>query len=107
MEIFLFTLGIIGMTHILVDSDMPFILWFRNIVDKYLPVKWSKLIHCYVCTGFWAGLFCGWAAFSTITYSQIFLAGCAGSFLANFMAIYMNYLEAKTIITLDEKSSGG
>lgn len=107
MDIFLFVFGVIGMTHIMVDSDMPFLLWFRNKVDKYLPTKWSKIVHCYVCQGFWCGLFCGWAAFTGITWVQILLAGCAGSLLANFMAIYMNYLEAKTIITLDENKHPG
>jgi hypothetical protein len=106
MEIFLFALGAVGMTHILVDSDMPFIVWFRNIVDKHLPAKWSKLIHCYVCSGFWSGLFCGWAAFNTITFPQLFLAACTGSLLSNFAAIYMNYLEAQTMVSLPPDKEG-
>lgn len=105
MEIFLFSLGVIGMTHILVDSTI--FQWLRDLADAKLPAKVAKILHCYQCSGFWVGLFCGWAAFATITYPQIFLAGCAGSILANFMAIYMNYLEARTIITLDDKASGG
>lgn len=103
MEIILFCLGVIGMTHIAVDSDMFLIQWFRDTVDKYLPLWLSKLVHCYVCSGFWCGLFCGWAAFPGISGQQIFLAGCAGAILSNFMAIYMNYLEARTIITLDKQ----
>jgi hypothetical protein len=104
MEIFLFVFGVIGMTHIIVDSTI--FQWLRDFMDKRLPEKVSKLIHCYQCSGFWSGLFCGWCAFSQITLQQLFLAGCAGSVLANFMAIYMNYLEAKTIISLDDKSGG-
>lgn len=102
MEIFLFSLGVVGMTHIIVDASI--FQWLRDYMDAKFPDKVSKLIHCYQCSGFWCGLFCGWAAFSVISWQQLFLAGCAGSLLANFMAIYMNYLEAKTIITLDDKS---
>lgn len=98
MEIFLFILGVVGMTHIIVDASI--FEWLRNLMDAKLPEKVSKLIHCYQCTGFWCGIFCGWAAFATITIPQLFLAGCAGSVLANFMALYMNYLEARTLITL-------
>lgn len=104
MEIVIFCFGVIGMTHIIVDSDMPLILWFRNTVDKLLPQKISKMVHCYVCTGFWCGLFCGWAV--GITGWQIFVAGCAGSVLANFMAIFLNYLEAQTIIKLNDNDKG-
>jgi hypothetical protein len=101
MEIILFILGVVGMTHIIVDASI--FQWLRDYMDKHLPEKVSKLIHCYQCTGFWCGGFCGWAAFTNLTLSQIFLAGCAGSLLANFMAIYMNYLEARTIINLEHK----
>jgi hypothetical protein len=105
MEILLFMLGVVGMTHIIVDASI--FQWLRDYMDTKLPEKVSKLIHCYQCTGFWCGLFCGLAAFAGITWQQIFLAGCAGSVLANFMAIYMNYLEARTIITLDESKHTG
>lgn len=101
MEIILFVLGVAGMTHIIVDASI--FQWLRDYMDAKLPEKVSKLIHCYQCTGFWCGAFCGWAAFTNITLPQMFLAGCAGSLLANFMAIYMNYLEAKTIISLEQK----
>lgn len=98
MEIILFILGVIGMTHIIVDATI--FQWLRDLIDKYLPEKLAKGIHCYQCTGFWCGLFCGWAAFSAITLPQLFVAGCAGSVLANFAALYMNYIEAMTVITL-------
>jgi hypothetical protein len=97
MEIFLFTLGVIGMTHILVDATIFQPL--RDWMDAKLPEKVSKLIHCYQCTGFWCGLFCGFLAFP-FNYGYLFLAGCAGSVLANFVALYMNYLEALTVINL-------
>lgn len=114
MEIFLFALGVIGMTHIIVDATI--FQGFRDCVDKYLPASISKVFHCYQCLGFWSGLFCGWFAFTyhdnvtnidhALTWGQLFLAGCSGSLLSNFMAIYLNYLEAKTIINLDKNDSG-
>ena len=100
MEFFLFFLGVIGMTHIIVDAAI--MQWLRDLFDKFLPEYLSKLIHCYQCSGFWCGMFCGWAAFTSISYWQIFLAGFAGSFLSNFSAIYMNYIEAKTLVNLIE-----
>lgn len=108
MEILLFILGVIGMTHIIVDATI--FQWLRDLVDKYLPEKLAKGIHCYQCTGFWCGLFCGWVMFSTTAwwwllpypenFMKVFVAGCAGSILANFAALYMNYIEAMTVITL-------
>lgn len=101
MEIFLFALGVIGMTHIIVDASI--FQWLRDLIDKYLSEKVAKGIHCYQCTGFWSGILCGWIAFANISVLQLFLAGCAGSLLANFMAIYMNYLEAQTLINLPKE----
>ena len=98
MEIILFIFGSVGLTHIIVDSNI--IQPVRDAFDKYLPEKIAKLIHCYVCSGFWAGLFCSWAAFSSITPWQILVGGFASSFLANFVAVFMNYLEAATFINM-------
>jgi len=99
MEILLFILGVIGMTHIIVDASI--FQWLRNAIDKYLPEKVAAGIHCYQCTGFWCGLFCGWIMLSDSPL-KMFVAGCAGSVLANFAALYMNYLEARTIISLPD-----
>ncbi len=90
------------MTHILVTSEMPIIAWFRSLLSK-LPGKWSTIATCYVCQGFWCGLLCGYLAFPDVTLSQVFLSGCAGSFLAQLSAIYLNYLEAATLINLPEE----
>ena len=46
-------------------------------------------------------------AFTTVTPLQIVCAGFAGSFLANIAAIFMNYLEARTIVHLDEGDKDG
>jgi hypothetical protein len=98
MEIILFIFGSVGLTHIVVDSSL--MLPIRELFDKYLPEKVAKLIHCYQCSGFWCGLFCCWAAFPGATWWQILVGGFAASVLANFMAIFMNYLEASTFINM-------
>lgn len=107
MAYILFFFGVIGMTHILVDSTIMEPL--RNWFDKNLPEKVSKLIHCYQCSGFWCGIICGWMAVPDITYFQLFVAGCAGSFLSNFAALWMNVLEAQAVVTLynNKEQNGG
>ena len=55
---------------------------------------------CHQCCGTWVGFIVAWIVFEDITWGQIFIGGCAGSFLANFAAIYMNYLDAQSFATL-------
>lgn len=98
MEIVLFVLGSIGFTHIIVDSTI--MQWLRDTFDKYLPEKVAKGIHCYQCTGWYTGSFCCWAVFPNVSLMQILVGGFASSFLANFLAVIMNYLEASTMINL-------
>jgi hypothetical protein len=118
LEIILFVLGVVGFTHIMVDGKimLPLREWLVNpsfdcwaalrYVYKEIilhPVKWttgvlSSMIGCYQCCGFWCGLVCGFAMFGGFWHTL--MAGFAGSFLANFVAIYMNYLEAQTIVNL-------
>lgn len=98
MEIILFVFGAIGLTHIVVDSAI--MLPVRDCFDKFLPEKLAKIIHCYVCSGFWCGLFCCWAAFPSASAWQILVGGFAASFLANFLAVFMNYIEAATFINM-------
>ena len=38
---------------------------------------------------------------------MIFACGCAGAFLATWGATYLNYLESKTFINLDEETEVG
>lgn len=108
MEIILFILGVVGMTHIVVDASI--FAWLRDLIDKHLPEKVAAGIHCYQCTGFWCGLFCGWIMLSNTWWwhflplpespLRVFVAGCAGSVLANIVALYMNYLETQMFISL-------
>ena len=60
----IFVFGVVGITHIIVDGDIfqP----VRDFWDKIMPEYIAKLIHCYMCAGFWVGIFAYWLLF----YSQ-------------------------------------
>lgn len=104
-DFLLFVVSVIGMTHIIVDSDMPLVAWLREYSKKLLakiPPKdhWQEILSCYQCCGTWCGFFAGTVL---ITYNifGIFLCGCAGGFLAKLGGFYLDYLQAQTIINLD------
>lgn len=106
IEFLLFCLSVVGMSHILADGKI--FSWLRNFIQKYLPSIFHEMITCYQCNGFWCGVFCSLIFFvphlksylSIVGY--LFAAGCAGSFLSNFAAIYMNYLENNTSFNLHD-----
>jgi len=94
-EILFFIFGVIGLTHIVVDSQL--MAPVRDWLKKILPPKIFTIFQCYQCSGFWCGLICGWFIL-THSIPLVILAGCAGSFLAQMGALYLNYLEAKSIV---------
>lgn len=99
-EIMLFVFGVIGMSHIIVDSKifLPVREWF----NKNWPFV-GEMLGCYQCSGFWSGMFCGWAILGLPTWwhlMYLLVAGFAGSFLSMLAAAYLNYLEAKTLVDL-------
>jgi hypothetical protein len=104
-DLLLFVFAVIGMTHIIVDSDMPLIVWLRENITKllsYIPGNWGKILGCYQCCGTWCGFFCG---FFLISHNPwfVFLSGCAGSFVAQWGVRYLDYLEAVTLSSLIDK----
>lgn len=87
----LFCLAVIGMTHILVDSEImgPVEDWAK----AHLPAKiHHALFECYQCSGFWCGI-----ALGVLIVSHdprvLFACGCAGSFLADLSESVFKYLE--------------
>ena len=102
LELTLWFFGSIGMTNIVVESDIS-----KSVKDRikpYLPAFFMKMLNCYQCSGFWCGLFtttlmyifCGW---NLDKLHYIFLGGCATSFLATFFAFFQTYLEANSMIS--------
>ena len=65
VNIILFCLGVIGITHIIVDSKLfeGIRNWFEKdfaeIASKNAYDWINSVIRCYQCCGFWVGLLCG------------------------------------------------
>jgi len=101
-EIVVWLLGSIGMTNIIVESDIAKAV--KDKIKPYLPEFFMKALNCYQCSGFWSGVFTttllhifnGWG---TDKLHLIFLGGCATSFLATFFAFLQTYLEANSVIS--------
>ena len=99
----LFCLGVVGMTHIIVDPatiTKP----FRDFVSKYCFSWLDKLLSCYQCCGTWVGFLLGFLLISDNIF-VVFSCGMTGSFLSTLSASFLNYLEARTIINLEENSN--
>lgn len=99
-SVVLFAFSVIGLTNIVVDPAAIFAP-VRNLIEKFAPSWASKLVSCYQCSGTWAGFICGYAIFGS-SPTTVFCCGMAGSFLATFAATYTNYLEAKSLVGVDE-----
>lgn len=99
-SVLLFSLAVVGLTNIVVDPAAIFAP-VREVIDR-MDVKWlSKLVSCYQCTGTWAGFLCGALIFGTEP-AIVFCCGMAGSFIATLSATYVNYLEARSILGVNE-----
>ena len=94
MNFLLFILATIGMSHIVVDSSL--FAPVREWLGKKIPFI-GKIMDCYQCSGTWCGFVMG-ALLISYDPIIIFACGCAGSFLSNFAAMVMNYIEAKSIV---------
>ena len=101
MNLILFVLATIGLTNIVVESTI--FAPIRELAKKFLPNYLSKVFDCFQCSGFYSGLIC---SFIFITHDPLFIVGCgfAGSFLAVFGNVFINYLEARTIVFMGEDS---
>jgi hypothetical protein len=100
-NLILFALAVVGFTHIIVDPA-TIMKPFRNFVSKYCNDWINKLFSCYQCCGTWIGFFCGFVLISRNIF-VVFLCGMAGSFLSTWAATYLNYLEAKSIISIGDE----
>jgi hypothetical protein len=97
----LFACAVIGLTNIVVDPA-SIMLPFREFVEKNCPKWLNKVFSCYQCFGTWAGFLCGYLILDQRPFI-VFMCGMAGSFLATMSATYMNYLEAKSIVGVEQE----
>ena len=96
----LFMLSAIGMSHIIIDGSI--FASTRNFLKTRLPESVYTIFECYICCGFWTGVFAGMVL---ITFNPFgaFLCGCAGSFLSNLAASFLNLIESVAIKNMGEK----
>jgi hypothetical protein len=97
----LWIFGCIGMTHIIVESDIS--KKFKDFIEPYTPNFIFKALGCYQCTGFWSGVIITTAYLimqDNINdfWFLIFVGGCASSFLSTFSAILLTYFEANSMV---------
>lgn len=104
LNFFLFILATIGMTNIIVDSNLfqP----VRNWLKKVLPEKMYELVECHQCCGTWCGFFCG-AFLISWHPMHIFFCGCAGSFLASTNYLLTELVLSKTDFEVDVEMPNG
>jgi hypothetical protein len=95
-----FCLAVIGLTNIIVDPA-TIMQPLRDFIEKRCHPWINKLVSCYQCSGTWVGFFCGYLILSKDPFI-VFLSGMAGSFLATFSAIFLTYLEARSIVDANE-----
>ncbi len=88
----LFILAVIGMTHIMVDSEImePVEDWSKSRLPEMVH---HALFNCYQCSGFWCGLLLS----PLVSFNPFVMVACgyAGSFLADFSESVFHYLETK------------
>jgi hypothetical protein len=98
-----FAICTIGMTHIIIDGSIleGFRNWWKSWTEKWGWKKLGSLVDCYLCAGTWVGFLMAliWVSYNPF---KIVALGFAGGFLANFAAVILNYLEAGTMVNLDQ-----
>lgn len=99
-----FALATVGLTNIIVDPAL-IMQPVRDLIDKWCHPWLAKLFSCYQCAGTWIGFLCGYALISQEPCA-VFLCGMAGSYLSTMSATLTNYLEARSIIGIEENGQG-
>lgn len=94
-DIIFFLLSTIGLTNIVVESDMPLVVLFRNKGTELLGDTFNKLVTCHQCCGFWCGMICGAIVISQNPF-WILASGFAGSFVSPAYMIINDYIVSKT-----------
>ena len=88
MNLLLFILAVIGLTHIVVDAEIsePVHAW----IEPRCPLA-ARIMDCYQCSGFWCGLALG----PVVSWNPLVwvVCGCAGSFLAQLGWLVLDSLE--------------
>jgi hypothetical protein len=92
MSLWIFIIGVIGITHIIVESKL--LKPVREWIKPRFP-KLYELLTCYQCSGFWVGLICG-IPYYTLCWQLIFwlfLFGGMGSILSVIAATVLDRIQ--------------
>lgn len=106
MNLILFALCTIGMSHIIVDGSIfdSFRSFFKKTMEKMNLSSFGNIVDCYLCCGTWCGFLMGYIWISNDPL-KIFACGCAGGFLSNFAAVIINLFESLTLFNLNENQN--
>jgi hypothetical protein len=103
MNLTMFVLSTIGMTHIIVDGSIleGFRTFFKKLTARIGLEHIGSIVDCYLCAGTWCGFFMGYIWITQNPF-EVFACGCAGGFLSNTAASILNWIESSTIVNLPE-----
>lgn len=99
-----FALATIGLTNIVVHGVIFDLIKIagKSVREWVQSANWSKqLFECYECTGFWAGLICGWLIVSN-QWWLVLTCGFAGSVIAQTFTDLVYLLRSKIEFEVDE-----
>ena len=98
MNFVLFILGCIGLTNLIVNKSyfLP-----RKWLSSKLPASIYSVFNCYQCAGMWVGMILG-AILIDWHLPMVFVCGCVSSFLSTLVSVFVEYLEANSVIDLRE-----
>jgi hypothetical protein len=99
-RILIFAMATVGLTNIIVDPA-AIMQPVRDFIDKRCHPWIAKLVSCYQCSGTWVGFLCGYLLIGKEP-EVVFMCGMAGSWLATMSATVTNYLEAMSIIGVED-----
>ena len=121
IELILFLVSTMGLTHIIVDSkiaEAP-VEWIQGkLPEKFLWFHPRGVFDCHQCMGFWVGMFSaifwqmpflhlnattvgGYVLCAIASLVKLVLCGCAGSVVSLWVGHYFTYLQAQAMIDLD------
>jgi len=103
VDFILFITSTIGMSHIIVDGSIfeKFRFYIKKYSEKLKIPHLGTIVECYMCSGTWCGFLMGWIWLTNEPF-KIFACGCAGGFVSNLAAMFINYIESLTIINLPQ-----
>lgn len=87
-----------GLTNIMVHGKIMDVIGLRPWLKKHMSAEWFQLFECYECSGFWAGLACGFLLWPTNHFLPLWtipLWGFAGSITSAMVKLVSDWIESK------------